>query len=357
MPALVVRNLTKLFGSWRAVSDLNLEIVEGEIVTLLGPSGCGKTTTLRCISGLERITSGEIYIGDTLVSSLQVHLPSHRRHIGLVFQSYALWPHMTVEQNIRYGLEVLKVPKEETRRRVSKILEVIDLAAFGDRLPSELSGGQQQRVALGRSLVVQPRLLLLDEPLSNLDAGLRDRVRKELRSILKRVGIAALYVTHDQREALSISDRVVLMDRGQVIQIGRPEEVYEWPNSFFSAVFLGGANVLPADGIRATRNGQVGLVHGVGQVHGRGVEGEAFTTGVAMFRRERAVLTTESEGKSANQWRGRIVEKSYEGWGVEYEVSVGPLHIRVLSSVIGPSVGDSVWVQVPEAHLLFLPKT
>ena len=234
MAEVRIEHVFKRFGAVTAVNDFNLTVKDGEFVSILGPSGCGKTTTLRMIAGFERATEGEIYIGDHCVSSSikGTFAPPEKRDIGMVFQSYAVWPHMTVAENVGYPLKIKKVPKEEREARVQKMLELVHLGEFGKRYPHQLSGGQQQRVALARALVAQPGLLLLDEPLSNLDAKLRESMRFEILSIQKELGITVVYVTHDQGEAMAMSDRVVVMrDRKSTRLNSSHEFVSRMPSS------------------------------------------------------------------------------------------------------------------------------
>jgi iron(III) transport system ATP-binding protein len=241
-----VRNLTKIYaGETTAAKDVSFEVDRGEIVALLGPSGCGKTTILRCIAGFEQPTSGEIHIDSHLVSSGEKGLltPVENRGLGFVHQSYALWPHKTVYRNVAYPLELRKRPRKEIDEKVRKTLEVVHLENYAERFPSELSGGEQQRVALARSLVYDPSAILLDEPLSNLDAKLREQTRFELRRIFKELHISALYVTHDQSEALAIADRCIVMEKGEIQQIGTPIELYTQPNCAFVADFMGSSNI------------------------------------------------------------------------------------------------------------------
>jgi spermidine/putrescine ABC transporter ATP-binding subunit len=237
---LALSGLTKAYGSSVAVDNVTLRIAAGEMVALLGPSGCGKTTTLRMIAGLVRPDAGEILIGGERITGL----PVHRRNIGLVFQNYALFPHLTVGQNVRFGLEMRHVRKHEAARRVQEALELVQLGGFADRLPSALSGGQQQRVALARALVIEPSVLLLDEPLGALDRSLRENMQVELRQLQERLGITTVIVTHDQEEAMTLADRVVVMRGGRIEQIGTPQEVYRTPVSRFVAGFIGAANFL-----------------------------------------------------------------------------------------------------------------
>jgi ABC-type Fe3+/spermidine/putrescine transport system ATPase subunit len=240
MVKVELRKITKRFGEVTAAGDVNLTIEDGEFFTLLGPSGCGKTTTMRIIAGLEFPDSGSVLFDGVDVTQQ----PSHKRNTGMVFQNYALWPHMTVQENVAYGLDVRKVPKEEARKRVEEALETVHLAGMGARFPTQLSGGQQQRVALARVLVINPSVLLLDEPLSNLDAKLRVEMREEIKSLQKRLGITTVYVTHDQEEAMTVSDRVAVQSRGEVRQVGSPTDIYNWPQDAFVATFIGKGTVL-----------------------------------------------------------------------------------------------------------------
>ena len=235
-----IDDVVKYFGSVHAVDHVSLEIEPGEIFFLLGPSGCGKTTLLRTIAGFHEVDSGRIFIGGRDVTSL----PPHKRDTGMVFQSYALWPHMTVAENVAFGLDIRRVPKAEAAARVARALDAVHMADRASYKPNMLSGGQQQRVALARALVIEPQCLLLDEPLSNLDAKLRIEMRTEIRRICKERGLTAIYVTHDQKEALSIADRLAVLNGGHVEQVGAPSEVYRRPKNRFVAGFIGEANFL-----------------------------------------------------------------------------------------------------------------
>jgi iron(III) transport system ATP-binding protein len=248
MNQVEVRGLSKQYGSVQAVKGVSFDVAEGEFLTLLGPSGCGKTTTLRCIAGLERNEEGSITIGGKPVSSPEDGLfaPPNKRGIGMVFQSYAIWPHMTVFQNVAYPLEARGTPRATIAERVREALALVGMDDFTIRPATKLSGGQQQRVALARALVADPRLLLLDEPLSNLDAKLREHTRFELRRLQTRLNITALYVTHDQAEAMAVSDRIIVMQDGEIRQIGTPRDIYEWPATAFVADFIGSSNFLKA---------------------------------------------------------------------------------------------------------------
>ena len=244
MTAVVIRNLSKQFGDNLVVDQIDLEIQPGEFVSLLGPSGCGKTTTLRMIAGLLRPDGGEIVVSGQRLNADGVFVPPEKRNMSLIFQSFAIWPHMTVSENVAFGLKLRKVPKAEIEQRVQRILSAVRLDGLGGRYPGEMSGGQQQRAALARALVVEPQILLLDEPLSNLDANLREEMRIEIRRLHDQFGITSIYVTHDQIEAMSLSDRVVVMNHGVIHQIGTPEEVFERPATEFVTLFLGRTNPL-----------------------------------------------------------------------------------------------------------------
>src|SRR5712691_3423663 len=263
---LSVSDLRKQFSIGRpAVDGVSFHVSAGEIVVLLGPSGCGKTTTLRCVAGLEHATAGRISIGAQLVSAPAqgVQVPPRLRHIGMVFQSYAVWPHMTVRQNVAYPLRHRRLPRGEIDRKVDEVLELVGLSEYAERSVVALSGGQMQRVALARSLVYQPQLLLLDEPLSNLDAKLRVRLRDDLRRIIKQTGVTALYVTHDQAEAVVLGDRIGVMRDGKLLQIGSPDEIYNRPADLFVANFTGASNLL--SGRVLERNGEFGTIDAGGQ--------------------------------------------------------------------------------------------
>lgn len=256
MAEIEIVGVTKRFGNNLVVDNVSLELQDHQFVTLLGPSGCGKTTTLRMIAGFLQPDAGEIRVGGQIVSSASFMLPPERRNMGMVFQNYAVWPHMTILQNVAFGLEMKKVPRQEIKARVEKMLEMVGLAGLGSRYPGQLSGGQQQRVALARALVVEPTILLLDEPLSNLDAKLREQMRFTLKELQQRTGITFVYVTHDQAEAMAMSDRVAVIQHGKVQQYGPPGDVYKRPANRLVADFMGLVNLLP---------GQVEQVIGGGQ--------------------------------------------------------------------------------------------
>ena len=240
---VIIRDAVKRYGDFTALSGVSLNIREGEFFTLLGPSGCGKTTLLRMIAGFNSIEGGDFYFGDKRINDV----PAHKRDIGMVFQNYAIFPHLTVSENVAYGLKARKVPKAEISQRVAEALELVQISHLADRKPNELSGGQQQRVALARAFVIEPSVLLMDEPLSNLDAKLRVQMRTVIKKLQRRLGITTIYVTHDQEEALAISDRIAVMKDGVIMQIGTPNEIYAKPQNPFVAGFIGTSNFLDCD--------------------------------------------------------------------------------------------------------------
>jgi iron(III) transport system ATP-binding protein len=262
MAGISIERVSKRYGPVAAVRDLSLEVRDREFVTLLGPSGCGKTTLLRLIAGFLTPDEGVIRVEGVTLSSKETVVPPERRGMGMVFQNYAIWPHKTVYENVAFGLEIRHVRRTEARERVARVLELVNLAGLERRFPSELSGGQQQRVALARSLVVEPKILLLDEPLSNLDAKLRERMRCELKELQRRTGITFVYVTHDQAEAMSLSDRIAVLHGGTLLQDGPPREVYARPASRVVADFMGLVNLLPGRVVRAAADDSLVSVAG-----------------------------------------------------------------------------------------------
>ncbi|OGO93564.1 MAG: putrescine/spermidine ABC transporter ATP-binding protein [Coxiella sp. RIFCSPHIGHO2_12_FULL_42_15] len=259
MALLSLNEVSKQFGDHTVLKPFNLEIRDGEFLTLLGPSGCGKTTLLRLIAGFELPDTGSILLKGHDIT----HIPAEKRHINMVFQSYALFPHMTVFQNIAFGLECQKLPKSDIKQRVMEVLERVQLKPFHDRKPAQLSGGQQQRVAIARAIVNEPVLLLLDEPLSALDYSLRKQMRLELKALQRRLGITFILVTHDQEEALTMSDRIVVMNHGKIEQVGKPRDVYEEPNNLFVTRFIGEANIFTTQVLKANEHNMVVSVGGV----------------------------------------------------------------------------------------------
>jgi iron(III) transport system ATP-binding protein len=336
---------------------VDFEVPKGALVTLLGPSGCGKTTSLRCIAGLEDPTSGTIEIGDRVVfdSATRTFVPPNRRRIGMVFQSYAIWPHMTVFQNVAYPLRNTKVKKTEIRDRVMDALELVGLAALAPRRAPNLSGGQQQRVALARALVAEPEVLLLDEPLSNLDAKLRESMRQEVREIQQRLGITTLYVTHDQVEALAISDVVAVMSGGNIVDFGSPQRIYEEPRSRFVAEFIGLANVVPVTGVTAASPAGDRLigVAPMGPMIFMPGEEEAGNQAAVLVRLEDVELARERPPDEDNVWRGTIVSALFLGTHFDCVIEVSGQRLRAQTARAARlKAGDEVWVRVrPECAL------
>jgi iron(III) transport system ATP-binding protein len=308
--SVTFQNVTKKFGAFTAIPDLSLTIAPGTLVTLLGPSGCGKTTTLRMLAGLEHPTSGRILIDGKDVTML----PANERDVSMVFQSYALFPHMNALDNVAYGLESSGLRKKEARERATEGLNLVGLSGLGQRLPAELSGGQQQRVAVARALALEPRVLLLDEPLSNLDARLRRRVRTEIRDLQQRLGFTAVYVTHDQDEALAVSDRVVVMKDGQVAQAGAPRELYETPASAFIADFMGEANVVDCEVIGVAADEAHVRVGGLEHV----VQARDVRPGAAKLAVRPSAIRIDPAATASLP--GEIIHAAYLGDHVEYEV-------------------------------------
>ena len=338
---LVIKNVRKQYAAGAyAVDDLSIEVPSGTLLGLLGPSGCGKTTLLRMIAGLIPVTSGNIRIGSTDIT----HLPVPERDIGLVFQSYALFPHLTIAENVAFGLQMRKVPKAEAAVRVEEALNMVRLRGLGHRKPRELSGGQQQRVALARALVIRPRILLLDEPLSNLDAKLRDEMRIEITEIQRKLGITTVFVTHDQTEALTMCDLVGVMSDGHLQQLGSPEAIYERPESLFVAQFVGRVNTLVCDVIGDNRL-QIGN-HKFACVSPPGFTGKAAAT----IRPHRiAVSPARSEAlvtHDMNAALGTVARLTYIGDVLVYDIEASGLALKVESATDGHtqrfSVGDKV---------------
>ncbi len=346
---LRVENLRKTFsvGAKPAVDDVTFTIAAGEIVVLLGPSGCGKTTTLRCVAGLEHPTSGKIAIGGTVYTDPQagVLVPPRNRNLGMVFQSYAVWPHMTVRQNVAYPLKARGIGGAALDKGVKEALELVELASYADRPVTQLSGGQMQRVALARSMVYQPQILLLDEPLSNLDAQLRLRLRDDLRRIIKRVGLTALYVTHDQTEAVVLGDRIGVMRDGKLLQLDTPSEIYNRPADLFVAGFTGATNVV--DGKVVSRDGDFGAIEVA--------SGERLiarmSTDLPIGAAARVALRPDNVGLAADGdgFAGRIESRHYQGTQTVYRLAVLGTTIEALEvgSAARYAEGSTVAVAIP----------
>jgi len=349
----------------KAIDDVSLSVEAGELFTLLGPSGCGKTTTLRSIAGLERPDSGSIVVdGRTLFAegegNRRVNVPTNKRQLGMVFQSYAIWPHMTVFDNVAFPLQVAprrsRPGKSEIEERVSRVLETMELRAYADRQATQLSGGQQQRLALARAIVVEPRLLLLDEPLSNLDAKLRESLRYELKRLQHELGITSIYVTHDQIEALALSSHIAVMHEGRVVQLGKPRAIYENPRSKFVAEFIGTSNFL--SGVVASRSGERYTVETRdGQLQLSSSASVPVGSEVIVSIRPEAVsLRRERPAGLENLWSGRVVTRAYLGDAVDHVVAVGKHEIRVrCAPTISVEPGVEVFLELDADQLGLVP--
>lgn len=374
---LVIENLVKTFAGERrrgaddagrrvrAVDDISLEVKEGELFTLLGPSGCGKTTTLRSVAGLERPDSGEIRVADRVLFSTvggrTYNVPTNQRGLGMVFQSYAIWPHMKVFDNVAFPLQVMPRGKRPSREvikaKVMAVLETMELAHMADRQATKLSGGQQQRLALARALVTEPPLLLLDEPLSNLDAKLRDSLRFELKRLQRELGITSVYVTHDQVEALALSSRIAVMRDGKIQQIGTPREIYEKPANRFVAEFIGTSNFFSGttagrvDGRLAVRT-----EHGTVLVDAATPNGDGQQVLLAVRPEAIDIATGSATGGRPNEWTGEVVTRSYLGDSVDHIIRVGSAELRVRSrSSTSIQAHAEVTVHIDPANLTLIP--
>jgi len=350
MVEIELRNLTKLFGDVVAADHVNLTIEDGEFFTLLGPSGCGKTTTMRLIAGLEFPTEGQVLFDGRDVTGL----PSFERNTGMVFQNYALWPHLKVFENVAYGLNVRKIPKEEVRERVLDALDQVELEGLEDRFPTQLSGGQQQRVALARVLVINPAVLLLDEPLSNLDAKLRVQMREEIKALQRRLKITTVYVTHDQEEAMSVSDRIAIQDHGKVRQIGFPKEIYNVPQDIFIATFMGRGTLLEGE-VTSTEGG----VHmRIGNITLQGLD----STG-RIKQGDRAACVIRPENYSieeppepSNVLEGTVEWVSFIGPYTEVRLDVDGNKVLVdVPPGVDAPVGGRFKVYIPHKNTIMLP--
>jgi iron(III) transport system ATP-binding protein len=344
MAAVDLKGVTKRYADTIAVNGVDLHVAEGALVCLLGPSGCGKTTILRLIAGFTALDRGEIRVGERLISAPGQTLRPELRGMSMVFQSYALWPHMNVAQNVAYGLKLRKIPRSDATRRVDTVLAATKLSALAARYPAELSGGQQQRVALARALVVEPEILLLDEPLSNLDANLREEMRFEIRRLHDEFRYTTVYVTHDQTEAMTAADFIVVMNAGRVEQAASPADVYERPASRFVASFIGGANLLEGRGIapEAVEVADWPLRCGLGQVRA----GEAAAVSI---RFHDVKLSRSRPHLDANRAEATVVRQIYLGSHRDYLVELpGGQQLRSMAPVaFAAEPGETVWVSLP----------
>ncbi len=359
---LVVDGLVKTFGADRAVDGVSLAVPRGRFLTLLGPSGCGKTTTLMSIAGLHRLDAGLIRVGDTVYTSVAdgIFLPPEKRDIGMVFQSYAIWPHMTVAENVAYPLEIRKVDRAEIGDRVAEVLRLVGLAPMAEKLATQLSGGQQQRAALARAIVFRPRLLLFDEPLSNLDLKLREQMRVELKRIQREVGITSVYVTHDQAEALVMSDEIIVMSKGRVQQVGGPHDVYARPANRYVSDFIGVANLLDGHVVAVTAPGRGEIEVGPAETRVRlpcrlGAGVAAGATAVLSVRPENVAVVREPP--AGPHLPGEVLQTVFLGNSLDCRVRWGAFEWKVLARPrerLHP--GERVYLQPdPEHSLAVLP--
>ncbi len=353
MSELHVRDLVVKYGNVLAVDRVSFSVAEGEFVSLLGPSGCGKTTTLRCIAGLESATAGEIRIGDDRVVALGHETPPEQRGVNMVFQSYAVWPHLSVFDNVAYGLRTRGIVAPQVASRVAEVLRLVGLEGYGKRYGTELSGGQQQRVAVARAVVTEPRLLLFDEPLSNLDAGLRERMRFELLALQRRLGRTSVYVTHDQAEAMVMSDRIILMHQGRIVQESSPRALYERPANRFAAAFVGNANLIEAEIVASHGQGR----HSVRLPGGLELSGQASR---ADWRPGKSVLVCirpENIEPASEGFSATVSRVSYLGPIQTVELQAGPLTLRAdLPSRVRITEGETLALRIDPSAVVLVPE-
>ena len=354
MKSVRLEHVTKSFGKVETINDLNLMIQPGEFFTFLGPSGCGKTTTLRMIAGFYYPTTGKIYFDDANVTGLQ----PNKRNIGMVFQNYALFPHMTVDENIAFGLKVRKMPTTVIRKKVDRIREIVHLGPYGNRKINELSGGQQQRVALARALVIEPDILLLDEPLSNLDAKLREETRVEIKRIQSELGVTTIYVTHDQTEAMAMSDRIMVMDRGHVQQVGTPQEIYNRPVNRFVSNFIGETNLLEATIDEVTSEDLIVTTCDGWTLRGKR---ENISPLIKLKIGETVYVSIRPEsiqqGPGENDLSGIISFVEFTGLSVQYIVNMPSATLKAMILNDGSplkQIGDEIVLNIPPEGLYFL---
>lgn len=352
--ALSVHAVAKSFGGTRVIKDVSLAIRPGEFISLLGPSGCGKTTLLRMIAGLEAPDLGTIALGDKDITSV----PAWERNIGVVFQNYALFPHMTVAENIGFGLRTRKLPRTTIEAKVRDVLKLVRLEDFGSRSTDKLSGGQKQRVALARALVTDPKLLLLDEPLGALDRKLREQMQVELKMLQRKIGITTLMVTHDQEEALTLSDRIAVMSEGRILQDGSPKEIYERPRDAFVAEFIGMSNVMKGRVLDAGGSSQLAVSDRVVLDLPPGI---GPTRDVSIFIRPEKLSLVDKSGAPGSSIQGRIVHVSYSGAVTHCFVDIGlqrPLTVLITNSSnhddAGPRIGETTWVSWDVRNIVVL---
>jgi iron(III) transport system ATP-binding protein len=359
MPDVRIEKMIKRFGNVTAVAGVDIHIPDGKIITLLGPSGCGKTTILRCVAGFENADEGRIWIGDKLIfdAKEKINISPQKRGMGMVFQSYAVWPHMSVFENIAFPLRIRKVSKGEVDERVNRALNMVGIEELKNRLPSAISGGQQQRVAFARAIVYDPAVLLLDEPLSNLDAKLRERMRFEILELQRKLGVTTIFVTHDQEEAMVLSDEVLVMEFGKVIQRGGPEEIYFNPRNEFVADFIGKINFLK--GTVKKQEGDVSIV----KIEDEGFKSEIRTTCsdfpegadiLASIRPENIHIHTQKPDDPVNTWQVRMERKNFLGGLFDMEINIDGKALRCRSPFVTKAeTGSDVYIHIkPEDVLL-----
>jgi len=352
MVGVSIQGATKRYGQTLAVQDVSFEVKRGELFFLLGPSGCGKTTLLRIVAGFLKPDAGAVFFGDRPIDAV----PPHRRNTGMVFQNYALWPHMTVAQNVAYGLRERKVPPAERDRRVREALSIVHMLQYEARMPNQLSGGQQQRVALARALVIEPDVVLLDEPLSNLDAKLRLEMRREIRRIHDETGITMIYVTHDQNEALSMAERIAVMSMGRVEQVGDPRALYRRPANRFVAEFIGEANLIDGRLLRKA-DGMATVQTPLGELTGAlgAASVEVGNEVTCMIRPEGFVL----QGADRNTIEAEVRDSLYLGESEQFVLAAGDLELRVVQSNPGespPTRGQAITLSFDPADAVILPR-
>ena len=349
---IILKNVSKHFGKVRALDAIDIEFAPGTLTTLLGPSGCGKTTLLRLVTGLETVTSGEIWFGDENVTGLS----ATRRNVGMVFQSYALFPHMTVAQNVGYGLNVLKTRPDETEARVREVLQMVAMDGYQDRYPDELSGGQQQRVAVARAMVLRPKVLLFDEPLSNIDSKLRRSMRNDIRRLQQESGITSIYVTHDQAEALAVSDEIILMRNGTIEQKGPPQSLYHSPQTAFVANFIGESNVIDAE-LQGVGD-KPELIIGEAQISlSKEKTGSSENGPVKLSLRPEIIEVEALDPSAAKALCGIVVQRAYMGPVIEYSVKTpaGTLFTRAPAHSHQFQVDDRVAVRIRPGEIIIIP--
>lgn len=354
MVSIEIIKLVKHFGDFKAVKGISFEVEKGTTLALLGPSGCGKTTTLRCIAGLEKPSSGTIVINGKVVNSSGFYLPSEKRSIGMVFQSYAIWPHMKVFGNVAFPLKIAHQPAEVVHEKVKNVLKIVGLEGFGDRLATKLSGGQQQQVALARALVAEPSVVLFDEPLSNLDAKLRDEMRFEIKSLQKRIGLTAIYVTHDREEAMVLADQIALMKDGEIVQCGSPEGIYNCPLNDFVAEFFGAINKWEGTCVElcSERYAKVRLSndhHMVGTVN-KGIH--IGMRCIVAFRPDAVNMKPPHSGELVNELRVGITNASFLGERYESEIVLDPFRARVSTSNAIPNHDTVIYLPAEKCYIV-----